>query len=100
MHATAHLLPQPNTQISLATTREATGGSSQKLNIFLENEEYDEIELLRKRKEDKLRREAESLQALKLKIQEIAPRVMPPAEPDALIFEMHWGFPPRPRTTK
>ena len=92
--------PQPNTQISLATTREATGGSSKKLNIFQEDEELDEIELLRKRKEDKLRREAEALEALKFKIKEIAPRVMRPAEPDALIFEMHWGFPPRPRTTK
>jgi hypothetical protein len=35
------------------------------------------------------------MEIVRAKVKELAGRVMRPAEPDALIFEMHWGFPPR-----
>jgi len=91
---------QPNMQIALATTHVATEGSYKNLGIFVEDEELDELAALRKKKEEKIRKELETREKLRLKVMEIAPRVLRPAKPDDLIFEMHWGFPPRPRTTK
>jgi hypothetical protein len=40
----------------------------------------------------------ETLAAIRQKAAEVAPRVLKPANPEELIFEMHWGFPPRPRS--
>ena len=77
-----------------------TEGLSKNLGIFVEDEELDELAALRKKKEEKIRKELETREKLRLKVKEIAPRVLRPAKPDDLIFEMHWGFPPRPRTTK
>ena len=70
------------------------------LGELVEDEELDELAALRKKKEEKIRKELETREKLRLKVMEIAPRVLRPAKPDDLIFEMHWGFPPRPRTTK
>lgn len=53
----------------------------------------------RRKKAAKLKREAENLEFLRARVKELAGRVMKPAEPDDLIFEMHWGFPPRVRSS-
>lgn len=83
--------------MSLASTREATGDRKRQ-SIFAEDEDIDEIHQLRKRKEDKKKRELQSMDEIRQHAQQIAAHVLPPADPDGLIFEMHWGFPPRPRS--
>ena len=77
------------------------GEPQKKLHVFEDaeqQEEVDEIEQLRQKKAAKLKRQADALEAIRAKVRECAGRVMLPADPDALIFEMHWGFPPLPRS--
>ena len=88
---------QPNTEISQATTRIATINDKD-VEQEVDEEVIDEWEQLRRRKAEKVRREAENMANIRMRIKMCAPRVLPLADADSLIFEMHWGFPPRAPT--
>ena len=87
-------LSRPSTQLSLATTRSADS-SNTKLNLFAPEEEVDEIQLFRLKKAEKAKRDAENLEAIRARVKDLASHVLPPADPEELIFQMNWGFPPR-----